>query len=62
MKMLLQDSNFIEAPQAAKERKLQVDVYGDINKEKIIGKIVEVANDKAEEMPVIIMLKDIEEC
>ena len=62
MKMLLKDSNFIETPQPTKERQLKVDVFGSIAKDKIMDKVVEIASEKAKEMPVIIMLKDIEEC
>ena len=62
MKMLLKDSNFIETPQSTKERQLKVDVFGSIAKDKIMDKVVEIASEKAKEMSVIIMLKDIEEC
>ena len=57
--MLLKDSNFVETSQSTKEKILKVDVFGSINKDNLVSKIVEVAQKKAEEMPVIIILKDL---
>lgn len=62
MKRLLTESNFIETPQASKARRLKVDVFGSINKDKIAEKVVEIAKEKAKELPVIIILSKIEEC
>ena len=59
MKNLLKDSNFIDTPQATEERQLKVDVFGNIQQAKVADKIIEIANKKAKEMPVIIMLKDV---
>lgn len=59
---LLPNSNFVETSQKEKDRKLDVEVLGNINENKIVSKIVEIAQIKAKEIPVIIMLDSIEEC
>ena len=49
----------METSQSTKEKILKVDVFGSINNDNLVAKIVEVAYKKAKEMPVIIILKDL---
>ena len=42
-----------------KERKLKVDVFGNLSKDKIVEKVIEIAKEKAKEVPVIIILNSI---
>lgn len=41
---------------------MKVDVFGNLSKDKIFEKVIEIAKEKAKEIPVIIIMSSIQEC
>jgi hypothetical protein len=62
IKALLKDTTVIKVRAVEPERKLQLDVFGNLKTGEVDLQVIKVAKGKQQEMPVIIILPSISKC